>query len=292
MEASGKARTLKLLTTLENLPKKIARNAGPEPVHKLRTTIRRLESMLDTAGIAQTGKAAKLLKQAARLRKRAGKVRDIDVQIQALKDVKVEAAARDRKRVMRALEKTRAKQESKLRAELESASDHHFRKHLNKTREEVEAASTARQTRPASDPVGQALDAFSELARQRGSLTETTLHDFRLRCKRLRYTAEMAGKTPAASAAIEQFIRIQDAAGEWHDWLTLTATAEDKLGRSSSPLVSALRTITRSKFLEAVRVTTDAERSLLAQREGRKRKAPSGEPAPSVEALRAAASVS
>ncbi len=103
----------------------------------------------------------------------------------------------------------------------------------------------------------------------------------------------MAGKTPAATAAIEQFTRIQDAAGEWHDWLTLTGTAEDKLGRSSSPLVSALRAITRSKFLEAVRVTTDAERNLLAQREGRARKAPRAEPAAPVEGpLRAVAGVS
>jgi CHAD domain-containing protein len=87
-------------------------------------------------------------------------------------------------------------------------------------------------------------------------------------CKRVRYLAEMAGEGPRVAAAIEQLKRIQDSIGTWHDWLTLTATAESVLARSGQvPLLSALRTSTRSKYLEALRITADAKRALLEMQE-------------------------
>ena len=70
------------------------------------------------------------------------------------------------------------------------------------------------------------------------------------------------------AAVIEQLRRIQDAIGTWHDWLTLTGTAESILSRSGQvSLFSALRASTRSKYLEALRITADAQRTLLELRE-------------------------
>jgi CHAD domain-containing protein len=78
----------------------------------------------------------------------------------------------------------------------------------------------------------------------------------------------MAGEGPRVAAVIEPLKRIQDAIGVWHDWLTLAATAESVLTPSGqAPLLSALRTSTRSKYLEALRITADDKRVLLEMHE-------------------------
>jgi len=80
----------------------------------------------------------------------------------------------------------------------------------------------------------------------------------------------MAGDGPRVAAVIEPLKRIQDAIGVWHDWLTLAATAESVLTPSGqAPLLSALRASTRSKYLEALRITADAKRALLELHEAK-----------------------
>jgi hypothetical protein len=50
---------------------------------------------------------------------------------------------------------------------------------------------------------------------------------------------------------------LQDALGSWHDWLTLTQTATDRLGDvSESSLVAVLHNVTRGKFRHAVNAVT------------------------------------
>src|SRR5258706_8530298 len=105
---SEQDRTQKLFNSLLRVPKKISRTASPRVVHQLRTTIRRVEALLAALG-ADAKVEAKLLKQLARLRRRAGKVRDLDVQIAALRGVRLESTAKDKERVMRALHKAHAK---------------------------------------------------------------------------------------------------------------------------------------------------------------------------------------
>jgi CHAD domain-containing protein len=73
----------------------------------------------------------------------------------------------------------------------------------------------------------------------------------------------MAGDDPEAEAIINQLKRVQDAIGEWHDWITLGITALKILPTESSPLISAIRTNTRSKFLNALRIADEAKRNLL-----------------------------
>jgi len=78
----------------------------------------------------------------------------------------------------------------------------------------------------------------------------------------------MAGEGPKVAAVLEPLKRIQDAIGAWHDWVTLIATAESVLKPPGQvPLLSALRASTRSKYLEALRVTADAKQALLDLRE-------------------------
>ena len=281
---SEQGRTQKLFDSLLRVPRKISRTASPRVVHQLRTTIRRVETLLAVQP-ADAKIEAKLLKQLARLRRRAGKVRDLDVQIAALRGVRLESIAKDKERVMRALNKAHAKRIKKLVSAVEKAQDRGLRKHLKRARAEVLQQAKAPATDAAREDaksraaglVQSALDEFAAMVQaRRGAVTENTLHEYRTACKSVRYKAEIAGNSDRAQAAVAQLKLIQDAAGEWHDWLTLTRTAEKVLARStSSPLVAALRVGTRSKFLQAQRTTTEAQQALLAMRRTTdRRKAP------------------
>jgi CHAD domain-containing protein len=240
--------------------------AKPETVHQLRTTIRRVETLLATTLPTLGRKEQKLLKQLDRLRRRAGKVRDLDVQIQALGSLRLESITRDRARVMAFLEKARAKRESKLLRDFQNEVDGGLHKRLKRTAARLQR-ELSKPAQPGSDEqrfLAAALDKFAAVVKQHPALSEGNLHDFRMASKRVRYLAEMAGEGPRVAAVIEPLKRIQDAIGVWHDWLTLAATAESVLTPSGqAPLLSALRASTRSKYLEALRITADAKRALL-----------------------------
>ena len=84
-------------------------------------------------------------------------------------------------------------------------------------------------------------------------MTEELLHQYRIATKRARYAAEFADESAETTQFITGLKRIQDALGDWHDWLTLTQTASEYLGdvRESS-LVSELHNVTGAKFRHAV----------------------------------------
>src|SRR5438874_13230525 len=67
--------TRKLRKLLKNMPKQPA----PEQVHDLRTNTRRFEAILAAISPDSTRKEKSLLRELAAIRKRAGKVRDMDV---------------------------------------------------------------------------------------------------------------------------------------------------------------------------------------------------------------------
>ncbi len=95
-------------------------------------------------------------------------------------------------------------------------------------------------------------------------MSEQNLHDFRMRCKRVRYTAEMAGETPRVEDVVTPLKQIQDSIGAWHDWLVLSARAEKLFGDNGDvPLLAALHNVTRAKYAEAVRTVADSKRKLL-----------------------------
>lgn len=242
--------------------------AKPETVHQLRTTIRRIETLvasLPTAG----RKEQKMLKQLDRLRRRAGKVRDLDVQIEALNSLRLESVTRDRARVMAFLEKARARREGKLLRAFQKEAERGLHNRLKRTAARLRHGAP----QPGADEqrfLSAALDKFAAVVKQYPTLNESNLHAFRMASKRVRYLAEMAGEGLRAAAVIEPLKQIQDSIGAWHDWVTLIATAESVLKPSGQvPLLSALRASTRSKYLEALRVTADAKRTLLELRESK-----------------------
>jgi CHAD domain-containing protein len=139
------------------------------------------------------------------------------------------------------------------------------------------------------DPLAVARQILEPIARADGLPSEELVHQYRILGKRARYAAEFASKSPQSVQFIAQIERIQDALGDWHDWLTLTQSAAERLGdvRESS-LVAALHNVTGAKFRNAVtslsasHVAFAAPRALeTGQGGGRKRQSRSSDPAAS-----------
>ncbi|MBZ5631160.1 MAG: CHAD domain-containing protein [Acidobacteriia bacterium] len=263
----------------------------PERVHQMRTTARRLETLLETLADHPNRRQRNLRKRLKRLRRGAGGVRDIDVQIAALRKLMIGREQERRARLMQALVEKRSEREQELVNALDHKDVQKLRKGLQRWSEEIGSGAKPEGKTPATaarefDGVAASLRMFSTLSRQVSALTPDNLHAYRTRCKQIRYVAEMAGNTPRAKQVVEPLRRMQDAIGDWHDWQTLTQTAESLFSHSpDSALMAALHNVTNAKFVEARGLCQESRRSLMAQYravlgEQRTQRAPAPKPSP------------
>jgi CHAD domain-containing protein len=264
------ARSLALIQKLDRSLARADEKLAPEGVHLIRTTSRRLEALLETLGDKSDRKQRKLQKRLKRLRRGAGAVRDVDVQIAALRKLKIGREQERKERLMQALNEQRGEREQELAKALADKDVQKVRKALRRWSDEIGSAEPGVQPDSTGtgdcDEVSATLRMFATLARRMRSLTPENLHAYRTRCKRMRYVAEIAGNRPETRRVVEPLKRIQDAVGDWHDWLTLTQTAESLFSRRlESGLVAALRNVTNAKFVEARRVCQEERRGLMAQ---------------------------
>src|ERR1700685_3683381 len=93
---------------------KLAKNQTPESVHKFRTNSRRVEALLSEVVPELNRNDKKLLKVLSRLRKKAGRVRDLDVEIASLGSLKIPGGNGHKSQFVDALVQERAKREEKL----------------------------------------------------------------------------------------------------------------------------------------------------------------------------------
>ena len=259
-----------LFRRLSRLLKRTADKPQAQAVHQLRTAARRIESLLQALSPEADKNQRRLLKQLSRLRRRAGKVRDMDVQMALLRGLKIGRDSRRRERLMQLLAELRAKREKKLVATLDKKTRRDVQRRLRKAAQKLslfqEPPSMAGCLDVAQpfDPVTVALREFSRVARAQGALREDNLHAYRLETKHVRYVAEMAGADKTAQKIVAELKRMQDAIGEWHDWLELTQRAQQALEPAAeTPLMSALQNVTRAKFREALSACNDTRKELL-----------------------------
>jgi CHAD domain-containing protein len=251
-----------LFNKLTRTGRKLSSEAKPEDVHQLRTTCRRLETLL-TAHEDQLGGAAdKLVKQLAHLRRKAGHVRDFDVQMNALRAIHVECITRDKARLMRDLDRERQKHARKLVSVVEQEFGGTMRKRSQKALEQL---STIPAATPPPDHAGLALERLAAVANEYVVLDEDNLHAFRIALKRVRYLAEL-GATGNAATVVAECKRAQDAIGEWHDLVMLAERAQRLFPKGQSPLAAVLRTARSAKLTEAFRASADVKQNLLQLR--------------------------
>lgn len=239
----------------------LAKNPDVDTVHHFRTSSRRFEAVLELLGHPTSRDEIWLDKQLSKLRRRAGKVRDLDVQTEDLKELQIGRDGDHKEKLLEALARRRRREERRLERTLEKADLKEIRKRLNEL-------STRFRTRGRQTAGERALTGFARLSRQHGVDSDASLHDFRKQAKKLRYLAELGDDVLSRTAAV-QLQNLQDSVGEWHDWAELTARAEKLLGPNADcALVTAMRNITGAKLNTARQVTQESRRALLVlQRE-------------------------
>ena len=237
---------------------KLAHQLRPEDVHHYRTCTRRLQALLEEVAPKPGRNEKKLLKALNRLRRRAGRVRDLDVQIAALRNLKIPQEPGRKAQLLHTLTEMRAGRERKLHESMDSKTLRGLRKRVKKAARNFHSSDTA-------DPIALARTIFVQVARVQTPLTEEVLHRYRLQGKRVRYVVELGGETPEAEPMLQALKQMQDVLGDWHDWQMLSQSAEKILHEAErSALLAALRNVTRAKYRHAVLVVTNSRGKLLS----------------------------
>jgi len=227
---------------------KLSSKPEAESVHRLRTGTRRLQILLGELSPRLDRSQKKLLKLLGRIRKRAGNVRDLDVQLAALRSLKIPREPRRKTQMVNHLIELRGQQEKRLRKAVDDSTVREIRKRLKR-------ASKDFKPQVSRDPLAVARAMLQAIQRNDAPVTEELLHQYRIISKRARYAAEFAEQSAEAKKFIAGIKRIQDALGDWHDWLTLRQTASEHLGEvRESALVAELHNVTGAKFRHAVAV--------------------------------------
>jgi CHAD domain-containing protein len=240
---------------------KLSSKPRAENVHRFRTGTRRLQILLGELSPKVDRNQKKLLKLLGRIRKRAGKVRDLDVQLAALHSLKIPQEPRRKTQLLNHLIELRAQQEKKLRNAVDEDTVREIRKRLKRAGKNFNPEASP-------DPLAIATGMLAGIDREDAPVTEALLHQYRILSKRARYAAEFAEPSPKAQQFIAGVKRIQDALGDWHDWLTLTQTTSKQLGEvRESPLVAELHNVTGAKFRHAVAVLSPVRASSVASSE-------------------------
>lgn len=250
-------RTKSLTRDLSRFVSKLSEGVSEKGVHRLRTTIRRLETLAHQAGDEPEKKGQKALEELRALRKRAGKVRDLDIQVRFLASVGNGSASADRRALTEALKKKRAKQASRLSA---AAKELEGSKLFGRVARIMEKSATASMddSSAALEHVRQAITELAVHHSSRQALKPERLHELRIRLKLLRYQAELADETPAQKNLVEELKSVQDAIGEWHDWEMLSESAEEYFAdRLNCALLVEIRALLAARYSAACFAATN-----------------------------------
>jgi len=192
--ALDQARLVKPAKKLRKQLGKLDSDPAPEQVHDLRTSARRFEAAFKTLALADEGVPKSVVKELGRLRKRAGKVRDMDVLTEFAAAVRPTGEEECHVRLLERLGAQRQKQAGKLRAELKG-----LRTELRKGLEGASSRMTRLVRRKGAGPldsvVANAAAAAVSLTAQLAApprLNKTNLHAYRLKVKELRNILLMA----------------------------------------------------------------------------------------------------
>ena len=245
-------RMLGLTGDLSATVSKLTVEVTPKNVHFLRTTIRRIESLVSYAHPELDKKLLRSLDKVAELRRRAGKVRDMDVQLGLLGELANGSTARDRHALAAILSAKRQRQVERLSSEAKKLRDSRHFTRMKRIAERVGSIPAS----PQPDPLGNARAEVEKMAADfsfHHMPGFKRLHEARLRLKRIRYVAELAEESVEQKAFLRELKAVQDAVGDWNDWVGLTRAAENRFAdRVNCALLSEARALLATRHSTAI----------------------------------------
>ncbi|HWF40378.1 MAG TPA: CHAD domain-containing protein [Candidatus Acidoferrales bacterium] len=248
--------------------KKSPKRPNIEQIHDLRTSCRRFEADLGALGLSSKAKERRVLKDIASIRKRAGKIRDVDVLTGYALGIQVPGEQDCLVQLIENLGASRGKQVKKLRA-FARDSGAQLRRRLKRTLSKAEkllgkaSKSKADENPNASEEImTRALHSANEL-KSPAHLDKKNLHPYRLKVKELRYILQLSAESDQ-----QRFVRklgdVKDAIGEWHDWEELISIAEGVLDHGPKcQLLPKLHEISEAKYKRALAITNEMRTSCL-----------------------------
>lgn len=270
------SRIHKPVRKLRKFLKKSPKVPASHEIHDLRTNARRMETTVAALGQVAHKNERRLLHELAKLRKRAGKVRDMDVLTGLILTVNLDEEQDCVVRLIETLGAKRMKQVKKLRAFIAKRGAR-LRGRLKRTGSQLENfLEKGRKTQPDSTPdapvevMAKAIR-LAENLKDPSRLAKTNLHEYRLRVKELRDILQLAD-----SADQQHIVKVlgeaKDAIGEWHDWVELIAISSDVLDHGAEcKLLPKLRGISETKYSRALSLTNQMKHALLESKASRKR---------------------
>ena len=242
-------------------------SADKSPVHRLRTSTRRMEAQLVLVSLLpgmpeHTEQADEVHRLLRRVRRAAATMRDMDVQIDMIETDMPDSAAvhsgshgdevrKEAQKLLKKLNKKRSRETGDLTGTLKAESEDLSRA-MHALRSVIASAPGSRpRTFSTLELSEQIQNWFAARARvvlhvdrhpdrahalQRlQHLDEDILHDLRKVAKQCRYMAESLPEgSPEAKRLAQRFEYLQEAGGTWHDWLTLEWAAARTLGKKSA----------------------------------------------------------
>ncbi len=203
------------------------------------------------------------------MRKRAGRVRNLDVQIRLLSSIANGSTASDRRVLLQMFKAKREKQSRRLLSALKKLDKLELMARLEKLFAKI---SLADDTGASIGPLEEARKDFSSLAGEipAGNLKPRILNALRAGLKRIRYTAELAEACDAQQQFLETIKPVQDAIGEWHDWEALVKIADQQFGdRVNCPLLVEMRSLFAAKYSAANSAVSSLRPSLVPKKQPR-----------------------
>jgi CHAD domain-containing protein len=212
---------------LRKLLRGACKRPAPQDIHDLRTTARRFETSVETLGCESKRASARMLDALAQIRKRAGKVRDLDVLTRKAATLRVDGEADCVVRLLENLGVERERQARKLKQLIDRRRTR-LRRRL-KRNEACRAAfldqSGDQALRPTIELIVTALTLAAELKAPQ-PLNRNTLHAYRLKTKELRNLLQLLTGADDLEL-VRRLGETKDAIGEWHDWERLIEIAAE-----------------------------------------------------------------
>jgi CHAD domain-containing protein len=261
-------RMQKTMRKLRKLVRKAPKRPTPDNIHDLRTYTRRFEVAVGALKLDSRRNERRLLGDLSRARKRAGKIRDMDVLTSYTANVHsnqqqdclvqlLEYLGARRYRQAERLQATIKKRRSALRRRLKRASAR-----IDKLIVATNKDPAAAQSRASADAMASAAKLSEELTAA-ATLNKSNLHPYRLKVKELRYVLQMAD-SPDTRAFIDSLGEVKDAIGEWHDWEELIAIAADLDEHGPNcKLIQELRKISERTYEQALSLTNQMRKDYL-----------------------------
>jgi CHAD domain-containing protein len=243
-------RSQSLSRDLAKFVAKLSEGVSEKGVHRLRTTIRRLETLVDAGVPRLRRKQKKALDDLRVLRKRAGKVRDLDIQIALLGSIGNGSASADRRSLAEVLKARRERQVARLVLASKKLDSAKLFDRLARIADDAGLEET-----PATTVLEELQERLSQLAQEYGSrrsLKPARLHKLRIQVKLLRYRAELAQSAPGQEELIEKLRYVQGLIGEWNDWGMLAESADEHFReRVNCALLVEIRSLLAARYSAA-----------------------------------------